>query len=317
MNNSKSSQTDDSLLCRALTTHDRNNNVMSNDHYKVHVPHSSRRTFSDKIACKACGEQFECSRYRFNVIYSEQYYVHCAFNCEKYKQLDKIRKCDACKMIFISQLAYSTHVREHHEVAPKPDWMTDDIYKNAIKISSNRVQIRCPGCDEEFSGNEKIENGIKKVVYPELNYYTHCITSCDSYKQLHLIRQCSQCKCLFLNPVSLGNHKSNCKHHQPDHGFTTDKFYRDWLPRSVVKQQNMDRNYKSFVNCKGCDEQFPANEHFSNGHRIVYPRIDFYIHCIEQCEQFKALNTVQTCEACSCKFISSQAFIAHKRHCRR
>lgn len=87
---SKSCDNDDSLLYKALTSADVNNNV--EEEFTVFIPMSSKRTFNERTNCKACGATFECSKYKFNVIYSEDYYVHCATKCDEYKKLGKVKR---------------------------------------------------------------------------------------------------------------------------------------------------------------------------------------------------------------------------------
>lgn len=135
---------------------------------------------------------------------------------------------------------------------------------------------------------------------PSLEYYAHCIEECVMYKELHLIQECTTCKYKFLNAVSLARHMTTFHRGQ--------KLTRSWMSRSVTNQNSMNRSYNYKVRCLGCREEFPAHR---RGTRIL-PRMDFFIHCVEECEKYQQLGLIKECLKCQCKFLTNHAFAVHK-----
>ena len=56
--------------------------------------------------------------------------------------------------------------------------------------------------------------------------------------------------------------------------------------------------------CKGCGQQFKTNK---NGHSLS----PFYEHCIRDCEEYKKLNLIRSCDNCQLVFVNSMSYGIH------
>jgi hypothetical protein len=57
-------------------------------------------------------------------------------------------------------------------------------------------------------------------------------------------------------------------------------------------------HFDRLIRCKGCSQTFPCNE--SRRH----PSLEFYIHCVEQCDKYPK-SSIETCRDCNFKFLKS------------
>ena len=64
------------------------------------------------------------------------------------------------------------------------------------------------------------------------------------------------------------------------------------------------------MSCKGCGQTFKAYE--SRNHESVTPEIDYYVHCFDECDEYKKLNSFYKCGTCQRRFLSHRSM---SRHC--
>ena len=138
------------------------------------------KQWNSSISCKGCGQQFKARTLsKYNVMIELSYYRHCFDECEKYKQLDLIRRCE-CNRRFINFHALTLHCNSTGHKKP-----------------TNNQPYLCEGCGQTFNRNQ----------YQRKKYVQHCVEFCDEYRKLNLIKTCSECKISFRNIYSLKNHK--------------------------------------------------------------------------------------------------------------
>ena len=74
------------------------------------------------VSCPGCHQVFKAKRSDSlnKTLYEPAYYVHCVKECERFKDLNLIRKCKLCPQIFINPLSYKLHVSRSHAQNLKP-----------------------------------------------------------------------------------------------------------------------------------------------------------------------------------------------------
>lgn len=68
------------------------------------------------------------------------------------------------------------------------------------------------------------------------------------------------------------------------------------------------------VNCIGCNQSFPCYYTPKGFKKIPSPA--YYVHCIDQCEAYRAKDLIRVCEYCSFKFLDKEALGIHKNSCK-
>lgn len=81
---------------------------------------------------------------------------------------------------------------------------------------------------------------------------------------------------------------------------------------SWMSQKLYDNRVNSASNsvtpCLGCKILLPV---WVNG-RKRKASIPYLIHCIQDCEEYQALNLVRTCSTCDSKFLNKQSLLIHQ-----
>ena len=157
----------------------------------------------------------------------------------------------------------------------------------------------CKGCGQQF---KTTCNGSSLIPF-----YEHCIRNCEQYKRLNLIRSCEACRLLFVNSYSYGIHVNSdlkCELSQRHR----DK--PDWAPKSVKQWNAMNcrRQWNTSTNCLGCGQQFRARKSPSGG---LIKEMAYYRHCFDECEEYKKLNKICSCDDCRRKFLNGHALNKH------
>ena len=168
------------------------------------------------------------------------------------------------------------------------------------QTSRIKKTLNCLGCGRKF----EIDNNIHSLS----EFYEHCMRDCEEYKKLNLIRSCKECRLLFVNSYSYGQHvkfESKCelsRHlNKPDWAPNS---ARDWNAMHCRLQWNTSRN------CEGCGQQFKARRWPGSG--LIRKEIAYYRHCFDECEEYKKLKLIRSCSACNRKFINGLAFHKHR-----
>jgi len=121
---------------------------------------------------------------------------------------------------------------------------------------------------------------------------------------------CSEC---FRTPAELRLHDIITHARKRVH----DSMKRDWMTKNIRKKGAMDKDYyNTYINCKGCNKQFPARVEQKAKTNYTYYRLDYYVHCIEECSAYQALGLIKICKHCNLVFLSSQGLGIHHRTCK-
>ena len=101
---------------------------------KIHrdsVKHLDGNVYNSSKACPGCGQELPVNRYRKGRIdISRVYSKHCVEECEEYKKLNLIRKCNDCGNSFLNQSSLASHQRSDTNSCrknKKPDWLSKII----------------------------------------------------------------------------------------------------------------------------------------------------------------------------------------------
>lgn len=239
----------------------------------VYIPISTSCKHLSTVDCLGCGQMFKSSDR-----YSEPaYYIHCLKECEEYKKLNLMRKCESCKKIFISHESMGNHSC-HQPV--KPIWMTTEMYH-----TSRRKKLEskpCPGC--------------KKLLPSSYEFLIHAVEDCSS--SIHLVKECSECKCKFPNVSSY------YRHYFRRHGYEMQK--PKWMTKGTFRHSKVvsKSSQTTPIPCHGCGQELQM--------KSTRYRTEDYVHMIEECEKYQQLELIRTCKTCKCKFINQNAIGTHK-----
>lgn len=193
-----------------------------------------------------------------------------------------------------SKLSTKTHGKGslEYDLYEKPSWMTDSCFLFARRISNKKTDLstNCKGCGLGFK-----RNGPRY----ELAYYVHCIEECIKYEALNLIRTCV-CGSKFINPISLAKHQNTCNQ-------LTKKSIPPWMSLQIPQRAAIPGTIgNTTIACLGCQKPFEKNKYA--------PELAYYIHCMEECPDYKALGMIRACK-CGKKFLNLQSSENHARTC--
>lgn len=270
--------------------------------YQPFIPCDALKPMNTSRPCLGCGLELparicgKINKRRTQV--SPAYITHCLTRCTKYLGLGLLVNCDICRMSFLTRKSFASHVSKNHLV--KPAWMPQKTFNHTrYGVPSLTQFISCLGCDKKFA-----KNSTGRECRHPFEYYVHCIEKCEKYKELNLISDCFECKLKFVTPRCLQNHK-NLYHPLGE------EYRRNWMSGVLVKKCSMNMICNTTVNCPGCDEQFQAKQ----TRKQIYNRLDYLVHCIDECEEYKKLGLIRQCEKCNCKFLNNLGLLQHRSRC--
>lgn len=64
------------------------------------------------ISCPYCSQQFSCGSWGLSG-YSFSYYVHCVEECLPFKELELLRECNLCPLVFLNRTSFLRHRKSH------------------------------------------------------------------------------------------------------------------------------------------------------------------------------------------------------------
>lgn len=164
---------------------------------------------------------------------------------------------------------------------------------------ASKHSLICKGCHKKF---RRLTDAASLSMTRA--YILHCIDQCEEYKKLNLIRECKACQQKFVHPSCLSCHLSNV------HPETKNPKIRSWMNNSMLNRK-CSALFNTTIDCKGCGRTFKC---YRVG-RSNNPELAFYIHCVEQCEDYKKLNLIQKCNNCHNIFLTMSCYIKHVRKC--
>ncbi|KAI1287803.1 hypothetical protein HDE_09863 [Halotydeus destructor] len=198
-------------------------------------------------------------------------------------------------------LADYGHEHDHDCVPTGDDGYAPFVPKIVAKrIKSYNATIACKGCSKTFPCSQ-----YARECHPAKSYYVHCIKFCPQYAQLGLIRKCDKCRLSFIDPKNLGNHLLH--HHRQERVELISK-KPDWMSFITLKNIMTFASYTDSTPCKGCGKMLSC---IRRGRHSQYS-LEFYIHCIEECDEYKKLGLIARCDRCQYVFINAQALRNHK-----
>ena len=261
------------------------------------------RDRDSKKSCPGCELQFEAfiinhSERKSGIVGEPSYFIHLTQDCKEYEKLGRIDVCHDCKLIFINRQSAALHFHSlHPKNIPRPVWMPENTYKSYRGLRCEHT-VKCVGCGQKFPA----QVSSSTTTY-SLEYHIHCIEECEEYKKLVLIRYCGECSCKFLNTKALGKHVKYSGH---DAGHSPPR--PKWMMPKVYRRSGYDHEYPLTKKCKGCGQRFLARRLTGKG---LQPRMDFYVHCIKKCKEYKSLGKIIKC-SCGFKHINNRSFGQHK-----
>ena len=261
---------------------------LNQEEFKVFIPYHRfpESSMVNVRKCCGCQKKFKSSR---TGQYEKAFYIHCIKECKQYQDLGKIRKCVDCKLLFINQISFSNHISKHHleKEIIRPNWLSEG---HKIKYTFNS-EVQCPGCKKMFPANKSYYNRHEKRIN-SVEFMKHCIEDCPQYKKLDLMRECKECKLIFLNYRALYAHKRQ-KHRVQ----TIQSRIEKWMPSRTNFYSIDGCNAK--IQCKGCHKYFPATRKQNH----YYYTIEFYKHCIKECSDYRKLGLISKCNLCEMIFL--------------
>jgi hypothetical protein len=165
--------------------------------------------------------------------------------------------------------------------------------------------VTCRGCSQSFPCYFTPKES-KKIPCP--SFYIHCIDECSEYLAKYTVQICEYCHFKFLDSESVGIHRLSCRKGNRRNLLATKP---KWMPTSTMLTIMNYSKFESEASCRGCNSKFPC---YRKGHKVV-PSLEYYIHCIEECEEYREKGYVRVCSGCCCKFLNPQALAQHKRGC--
>lgn len=118
--------------------------------------------------------------------------------------------------------------------------------------------------------------------------------------------RCYDCYSYFID------NESKERHYNLFHSVKPSK--PSWMPPSMYTKSTLHRS-NARIECRGCLEPFGCFVPSSG--QASTPSLEYYIHCIEDCSDYKRLQLIATCHMCGFKFMESKSLAGHKPHCSR
>lgn len=81
-----------------------------------------------------------------------------------------------------------------------------------------------------------------------------------------------------------------------------------WMMNQCYKECTRPAAFDSLICCPGCKAKFTARM-VAGGKRR--PHLGFYVHCVEQCEEYKKLDLIKDCKPCKAKFLNFKSYSKH------
>lgn len=173
-----------------------------------------------------------------------------------------------------------------------------------------RDTVKCPACGDAFAAHIADDK-----TYHAQEYYRHCIVECDRYKELGLIKKCSECKLLFINAnsrrIHTAHHNPSRRHQLRTRGLRHKPDKPSWMCTATYDYARLvtaSSTATASVACAGCGKEFKARETA----KAKQPELAFFVHVIDQCEDYRKLQLTRDCSECNCSFHNLYAYIAHK-----
>ena len=197
----------------------------------------------------------------------------------------------------------------------------------AQRVKYTNSTVDCKGCGSMFKA---YNSGCGTRIHPEAAYYIHCMNECEEYQKLGLIFKCDDCKLLFINFGSFRihitkGHRSGSKEY-PCVKIPASELILKSIPtlKNKSKLQIMtESNYgnlstttekrcNAMVKCPGCQLEFRAR--INSHHRKTYT-LDYYVHCMEECEEYRKLGLISECSKCKLNFLNKHSLGIHRAKC--
>lgn len=141
--------------------------------------------------------------------------------------------------------------------------------------------------NEQFKSRSRLSSRFDKLCQPTIT----------SQKSVHaLSRGCGICKLWFPSEEQLANHlrdNHRCDDTRPP-----------WMSPGIFRAATRPQRFPNPMTCIGCEMQFGSNE-------VLRP-FEYYVHCIEQCPEYKFLDLIRECVECRLKFLNTNALNGHK-----
>lgn len=89
---------------------------------------------------------------------------------------------------------------------------------------------------------------------------------------------------------------------------------RPWMSRQIYRRCPSENRINGTTNCKGCGREFRAQVSLSGSENITRKRgeLAYFVHCVEECEQYKALGLLSVCELHKLTFLTPQGLKRHQ-----
>lgn len=86
----------------------------------------------------------------------------------------------------------------------------------------------------------------------------------------------------------------------------------DWMSVALYKGSFKTSILEStkMIECKGCHMKFKTCQLGKSGHEFAY-----YVHCMQECAEFRKLDLIEKCSNCKARFLSSRGLAMHSKSC--
>lgn len=86
---------------------------------------------------------------------------------------------------------------------------------------------------------------------------------------------------------------------------------KKYIPKGIVTTNCSPSFYNSTIECRGCSKSFPTRKTESRTCNVGIPRVDYYVHCVEECPDFAKLGLISKCWQCPLIFLSANGRQTH------
>lgn len=177
----------------------------------------------------------------------------------------------------------------------------NDVKKMAGKPPDSLIS--CEGCNSVFPAIDDGNDGL----FPCIEYYKHCIQKCSKYSDK--VISCEKCYQKFLDNDEYQRHlRSQCltffkkkiailRLKSP---WMNWKLFYDLLERKV-QYKNKACCYASELGCKAkfaCEMK----------RNTVFPGLELYVHCVDECKFYKSMGRIRHCEACDFSYLNEDDY---------